>query len=156
MNFLVTIRPSVPFSSCSRYLPSFAPLPPPQQKPRSVVVTAPQNGGGEGEEGERMAKGEERHGAWSIGCFVTLETTLESDPLVQGQVFCYDDRTKVLVLLEGNKNSFSLGEKEGYDLRMLSVNFVKRVVTAEHLQDNSKKQMNKPLPYVCTKRTEQR
>lgn len=96
---------------------------------------------------------------YPIGCQVTLSTTLDGD-IVKGEVFSFDDKTKTLVLREPvsgsgtNANAgMALGEKEGYNIRMLNINFIKKVLSAEQAPA---KAQPATLPYVCTKRAEQR
>mmetsp|Transcript_8196 Transcript_8196/g.28153 ORF Transcript_8196/g.28153 Transcript_8196/m.28153 type:complete len:181 (-) Transcript_8196:51-593(-) len=92
---------------------------------------------------------------WAVGCQVELATTLTDEETVKGEVFAYDDKTKTLVLREpygGSKGNTHLGEKEGYNIRMLNTNYVTKIVSAEP----AKQPQAQVLPYVCTKRAEER
>lgn len=92
---------------------------------------------------------------WAVGCRVELATTLTDEETVKGEVFAYDDKTKTLVLREpygGSKGNTHLGEKEGYNIRMLNTNYVTKIVSAEP----AKQPQAQVLPYVCTKRAEER
>ena len=94
---------------------------------------------------------------WSVGCQVSLSTTL-GDDVVEGEVFAYEDKTKTLVLRTpvSGTGAGHLGDKEGYDVKILNANFIKQVIKAEPAAAMAAAAKSKPLPYVCTKRAEQR